>query len=149
MDWLHLDVLGPFPESKSVNRYILVIIDLFTQTRSWDNRKVVGVWLFFFFDISCFGVPLEIHTGQGWNFEISLLIKVCWLLNVTKTWTTSYHPALNGQVDRFKRTLLQMIRCYVHHRQQNWDEHLPLLTVAYRSTVHSATGFTTNQLMLW
>lgn len=49
MDWLHLDVLGPFLESKSVNRYIHVIIDLFTQTRSWDNRKVVGVWLFFFF----------------------------------------------------------------------------------------------------
>ncbi len=42
-------------------------------------------------------------------------------------------PASNGQVERFNRTLLQMIRCYVNQNQKNWDEHLPLLTSAYRS----------------
>lgn len=32
--------------------------------------------------------------------------------------------------------------------EKNWDEHLPLLTAAYRNIVHSVTGFTPNPLML-
>lgn len=41
-----------------------------------------------------------------------------------------------------------MIRCYVDQNQKNWDEHLPLLTSAYRSSPHAVTGFTPNRLML-
>ena len=41
-----------------------------------------------------------------------------------------------------------MIRSYLGENQRNWDEHIPLLTAAYRSTVHPATGFTPNMLML-
>lgn len=61
--------------------------------------------------------------------------------------TTPYHPASNGQVERFNRTLLQMIRCYVNQNQKNSDEHLPLLTSAYPSSQHAVTGFTPNRLM--
>ncbi len=139
IDRLHLDVLGPFPESKSGNRYILVIIDQFTR---WveafpipeQGAETTAKRLVFDF-ISSFGVPLEIHTNQGRNFESSLFKEVCRLLQVTKTRTTTYHPASNGQVERFNRTLLKMIQCYVDQSQRNWDEHLPLLTAAYRSTV--------------
>ncbi|KAG1941073.1 interleukin-1 receptor accessory protein-like 1-A [Pimephales promelas] len=117
MDRLHLDILGPFPESKSGNRYILVIIDQFTR---WveafpvpeQGAETTAKRLVFDF-ISRFGAPLEIHTDQGRNFESSLFMEVCRLLQVTKTRTTPYHPASNGQVERFNRTLLQMIRCYV------------------------------------
>lgn len=73
---------------------------------------------------------------------------VCKLLQVTKTRTTPYHPAPNGQVERFNRTLLQMIRCYVDQNQKNWDQQLPLLTSAYRNLQHAITGFTPNRLML-
>ena len=41
-----------------------------------------------------------------------------------------------------------MIRSYVDENQRNWDEHIPLLIATYRSTVHPATGFTPNMLML-
>ncbi|KAK3100745.1 hypothetical protein FSP39_024575 [Pinctada imbricata] len=67
---------------------------------------------------------------------------------MTQTRTTPYHPASNGQVERFNRTLLQMIRCYVDKGQKHWDEKLPLLLAAYRSTPHPSTGFTPNKLML-
>uniref|UniRef100_A0A096MD46 Gypsy retrotransposon integrase-like protein 1 n=1 Tax=Poecilia formosa TaxID=48698 RepID=A0A096MD46_POEFO len=40
------------------------------------------------------------------------------------------------------------IRCYVDQNQKNWDEHLPLLTAAYRSAQNSSTGFSPNMLML-
>ena len=41
-----------------------------------------------------------------------------------------------------------MIRSYVQEHPSEWDVHLPLLTAAYRSTVHPATRFTQNFLML-
>lgn len=80
--------------------------------------------------------------------EISRVFKsVCKLLQVTKTWTTPYHPASNGQIERFNRTLLQMIQCYVDQNQKNWDEQLSLLASAYRSSQHAITGFEPNMML--
>ena len=41
-----------------------------------------------------------------------------------------------------------MISAYVSNHQKDWDENINLLTAAYRSTVHSTTGFSPNYLML-
>ncbi|CAL9699311.1 unnamed protein product [Knipowitschia caucasica] len=152
MDRVHLDILGPFPVSSSGNKYILVIIDQFTrwveafpvpdQGAETTARKLVYDF------VAKFGTPLELHTDQGRNFESLLFRNVCKLLQITKTRTTPYHPSSNGQVERFNRTLLQMLRCYVNRNQKNWDEQLPLLTAAYRSSRHAVTGFTPNRLML-
>ncbi|XP_023205547.1 uncharacterized protein LOC106700194 [Xiphophorus maculatus] len=152
MDRLHLDILGPFPISSSGNKYILVIMDQFTrwveafpvpdQGAETTARMLVNNFL------ARFGAPLELHTDQGRNFESVLFKKICQLFQISKTRTTPYHPASNGQVERFNRTLLQMIRCYVDQNQKNWDEHLPLLTAAYRSAQNSSTGFSPNMLML-
>ena len=47
----------------------------------------------------------------------------------------------------YNRTLLAAIRCFVDE-QHKWDEHLPLLGMAIRSTVNASTGCTPNLLML-
>lgn len=92
--------------------------------------------------------PLEIHTDQGSNFQSQLFSDVCRLFRITKTRTTPYHPSSNGQVERLNRTILQMIRCYVDSNQKNWDEDLPMLLAAYRSTPHQGTQLIPNKLML-
>ena len=40
------------------------------------------------------------------------------------------------------------VRCFVSKQQNNWDEHLPQLAGAIRSSVNRSTGFTPNMLML-
>ena len=91
---------------------------------------------------------MEIHTDQGRNFESDLFQEVCHLLDIHKTRTAPYHPSSNGLVERFNQTLARLIRCYVDDNQGDWDLHLPLLTAAYRSMEHPATGYTPNFLML-
>ena len=98
--------------------------------------------------VARFGAPLEIHTDQGRNFQSDMFRAVCKLLGVTQTRTTPYHPASNGQVERFNRSLLQMIRCYTEKDQSIWDEQLSLLLAAYRSTPHQSTGVSPNLMML-
>ena len=61
-------------------------------------------------DFICrFGAPTYLHSDQGKNFESHLLKEVCQLLGIKKTRTTAYHPQCDGQVERFNRTLLQML----------------------------------------
>jgi transposase InsO family protein len=65
-----------------------------------------------------------------------------------KTKTCVYHPQGNGQVERFNRTLLAMLSTVVNENMDDWDDHLPYVMSAYRSSVHDSTGCTPNKLML-
>ena len=97
---------------------------------------------------SRFGYPLTIFTDQGRNFESALFKAVCDLLKIHKTKTTAFRPSGNGQVERYNRTLMDAIRCYLENQQRNWDIYLPQLAGALRSSVCRSTGFTANKMML-
>ena len=49
-------------------------------------------------------------------------------------------------VERFNRSLLQMLRSYVEN-EADWERHLPLVLYAYRTSVHSSTGIEPYVLM--
>ena len=98
--------------------------------------------------VSRFGVPYVIHLDQGREFESRLFEEVCLLLGIEKTRTTPYHPQSDGLVERFNRTLQQMLSAFVNKERDDWDGHLPYVTMAYRATVHESTKFSPNRLML-
>ena len=152
MDRIGIDVIGPLPRSNKNNQYILVVGDHFTrwmeayplpnQHAQEVAKKLVNEF------ISRFGAPLEIHTDQGPNFESALFRELCRLLQITKTRTTPYRPSSNGLIERFNKTLGNMIKSFIDENPREWDSSIDLLMAAYRSTVHPATGFTPNQMML-
>ena len=151
MDRVGIDILGPLPKSIHGNCYILVVADYFSR---WieayplpDQQAVTVAETLVNEFISRFGIPLELHSDQGRNFESELFQHVCKVLEITKTRSTPYHPSSNGLVERFNRTLAQMIRSFIGDNQSNWDVHIPLLVSAYRSSENPATGFTPNFLM--
>ena len=69
-------------------------------------------------------------------------------MTIRKTRTSPRHPQGNGHTERFKFTLIKMIRAYLEGEQENWDENLGCLEAAYRSTQHETTGLAPNMLML-
>ncbi|XP_033759660.1 uncharacterized protein LOC117341909 [Pecten maximus] len=51
-------------------------------------------------------------------------------------------------VERFNKTLVTMLSAFVNNHQTDWDEHLPYVMMAYRSTEHETTGNSPNAMML-
>ena len=73
---------------------------------------------------------------------------MCETLEISKSRTTPYHPQSDGMVERFNRTLEQMLSMFVDENHDDWDDHLPFLTMAYRACTHDSTHCTSNLLML-
>ena len=64
-----------------------------------------------------------------------------------KTRTTPYHPMGNGMVERFNRTLLNMLGTLQDNQKADWKSHLSTLTHAYNAATHDSTGFSPFYLM--
>ena len=65
-----------------------------------------------------------------------------------KTRTTPYHPQSDGLVERFNRTLRMLLTIRMNQvPEDTWDEELPMLMLAYRSSVQESTRFTPYRLM--
>ena len=49
---------------------------------------------------SSFGLPEQIHSDQGRNFESKLVHDICEIFVVHKSRTTGFRPSCNGFVER-------------------------------------------------
>ena len=153
MERVHLDILGPINQkSRSGSSYILVMVDQFTK---WVVLAALPAQIaeltakaFRKHFIVTLGCALEVHTDQGKKFTSDLFLAFCKLFEMTKTRITPYRPARNGQCEVFNRTIMQMVRSYVSGGMKDWDEHLPLISMALHSMKNDSTGFSANQLML-
>ena len=97
---------------------------------------------------SRFGLPAQLHSDQGRQFESKLVAELSKLTGIRKTRTTPLHPRSDGQVERFNRTLLTMLRATAHDQPEDWPSRLPAILAAYRMTPRRFTGVSPNLAML-
>ena len=76
--------------------------------------------------------------GFGQEFLSKLMGEVCEVLGVRKVNTTSYHPQTDGLVERFNRTLTNMLSKRVDRDGTDWDLHLPYTLFAYRASIQES-----------
>ena len=141
-----LDVCDPTPDGY---RYILDYFSKWTEEFPIKDKcadTVADVLVDKI--ISRFGMPLVIHSDQGWEFENGLMKSLCTLLGCVKTRTAPYHPESDGMVERFNRTCLIMLSMFVNDRRDNWNDLLPFVMHAYRTSVHESTGYSPFRLMM-
>ncbi|GBN13263.1 hypothetical protein AVEN_81213-2-1, partial [Araneus ventricosus] len=81
--------------------------------------------------ISRFGVPEEVTSDCGTNFQSNLFSSVSKFLGAKQTRATSYHPQSNGAVERFHRHLKNVL---MTHPPENWLDAPPFVLLSIRTS---------------
>lgn len=143
---LGVDFLGPFPLSRTDNRWIAVAIDHTTRyaiTRALPTSTAVDLANFILEDVILkYGAPRELLSDRGRSFLSRVVSEILQSCSVRHQVTTAYHPQTNGLTERLNRTLSDMLSMYVSSDHSNCDAALPYITFAYNSSRHDTTGFT-------
>ena len=144
-DRIGMDIVGPLPLTKRNNQYIVVTTEYLTkwpEARALPDAKATSVASFFYEDIICrHGCPKELLTDQGTHFVNELLNTMCNRLGVKHRLSTAYHPQTNGLVERFNRTLCEILARYSGAYKEDWDVFLPSALFAYRTIRQNTTQY--------
>ena len=139
-----VDVIGPLPLTNKRNSYLLVVGDYFTKwvdAIPMRNQKAITIAQKLVDRVvTIFGVPMELHSDQGPSFESNVFQEMCKILGIHKTRTTPYRPQSDGMIERANQTIENMLSAFVSTNKRDWDEHIPLLMLAYRAAVHESIG---------
>ena len=146
LDFLSIGQTGKDPSCenrKPIN--VLVVTNHFTRfsqayVTTNQTATVIAHTLWDKF-ISQYGWPEKILTDQGQCFESKLFQDLCTVSNTEKIRTCPYRPQGNGQVERFNKTLLNMIRTINPEEKMDWITKVQGLTHAYNCTSSQTTGY--------
>ncbi|VDH99564.1 Hypothetical predicted protein [Mytilus galloprovincialis] len=125
----HIDLIGPFKETKLGYRHILIVVCAFSKwteafpVRSGTAAEIADVLHKEVF--SRYGSPTSLVSDRGQGFMSKLVAAVTQIYNVKHYFTSSYHPQTNSVAERTNKTVIQCLGTIVDENQSNWAELLP------------------------
>ena len=141
-------VSGFAPSVRARHTACCVVCDRFTHIIHIEPcrdhataRETVGMILRMI--IARHGCPRVILSDRGTQFDSELWREVWEMLGTRVAMATTHHLQTNGLTERMNRTLISLIRKYVHEYPKRWAEFLPLFEFAYNAQVHSSTKIST------
>ena len=124
MDLVAIDILSGLPATADGYKFLLVATDYFT---TWleaiplcDAEAPTCMCALYSVFFNRFGLPRQLHSDQGGNFESKLVAELCSITGINKTRTTPFHPRSDGQTERANRTILQMLRASIDEQLESW-----------------------------
>ena len=76
---------------------------------------------------------------QWTNFTSRLMVQLHPQLGIKGLRNTPYHPQMDGLIEKFNQTLINMLSKFVADTGKDWDKWLPFLL--YREVPQASTGF--------
>ncbi|XP_038152461.1 protein NYNRIN-like [Cyprinodon tularosa] len=148
LELMCMDFLSVEPDRRIKD--ILVITDHFTKyaiavPTPNQKAKTVAKCLWDNF-LMHYGIPEKLHSDQGPDFESRTIRELCKMANIHKIRTTPYHPRGNP-VERFNRTLLDMLGTLSEKEKTHWTDFVKPLVHAYNCTKNDVTGYSPYELM--
>uniref|UniRef100_A0A5S6Q5H5 RNA-directed DNA polymerase n=1 Tax=Trichuris muris TaxID=70415 RepID=A0A5S6Q5H5_TRIMR len=140
---VHIDIVGPLPSSDGY-RYLITAVDRFTRwPEAWparDSSARTVAEIFFANWIARFGVPCQVTTDRGRQFESHLWATLSKLLGTEHAPTSAYHPQANGLVERFHRQLKAALVARMQATGVRWTTALPLVLLGIRTALKVDIG---------
>ena len=142
---LSLDLSGPYPKTMSGNKYIIAFVD---WVSGWpeafavpDKTADTVAHLLIEEIFPRFGCPLQIVTDNGSENVNKVVQETMRSLNIHHVQTSVYHPQSNAKVERFHRTLHDVLSKKLSENQQTWDLFLNQALAAIRFNISVSSKF--------
>ncbi|KAG5862878.1 hypothetical protein JTB14_000779 [Gonioctena quinquepunctata] len=138
------DLMGPFPVSKKINRFILVVCDVCTKNipilliKSATSEAIVNHIEKDVFMI--YGAPARIICDEGRQYVSETFKDMATKYDSKILFNANYHPQANP-TERVNRAMKTMIRSYLNQDHRSWDSHLHEFGYALQTAVHEITGY--------
>ena len=138
-----LDFVGPLPETRNGNKYILVATEALTRwpiARASAAADADTTAQFIYEDIVMqYGAPTTILTDRGVHFLNRMIATLTETLDIRHAKTTGYHPQTNGMTERFNGTLCKALAKCAYETGEDWDNFISTILFAYRVRKQSTT----------
>ena len=139
---VHIDIKGPYKETRSGHKYILVCMDHFTNWPEAEPLKTIEagevIDKFFNMIIARHSCPIKLVSDQGSQFTSRAFKALCERYGMEKVFSTSYHQQANGKVERFGKFLTDTLATSIDKDQGNWDLLLDSALFTYRVSLSPA-----------
>jgi hypothetical protein len=139
-----IDLFSGVPVSPEGYKFVLAITDYvtkFTVATPLRNKKAITVAMALY-DKWCttFGFPEKIQSDKGKEFVSKVSKAFYEVFKIKKVQTSGWHPQANGQVERFNKTMANMLAKLCANDQVNWPIYLNTVVLEYNAMVHASTG---------
>ena len=145
MELVELDIMGPLPQDRKDNKYILSMHCRFSRyivAAVLPNKTAEAVATAFVKEwILKYGVPKAILTDRGTEFTAQFFEAVCHGLGVSRLRSTAYHHETLGLTENSHKHLGEFLRVYTEGGKDEWSELIPFWCFSYNVTPHVTTGY--------
>ena len=87
------------------------------------------------------GIAESLLIDRSCEFDNLNLTTIAHELGIDKKRISALHPQANGTVERFNRTISDMLRKPTNERGENYDLEIPFVLFNYMNQDHEATGY--------
>lgn len=147
---IYIDLLGPYPRTRSQNQYIFIVLDKYTKyvlLKPLTEATSSKIIKFLQENVFCtFSIPEWLFSDNGKQFTAKCFADFLNEYGVKHIYTPKYSPQANAS-ERVNRSIVAAIRAYVKNDHKKWDEYLSEIRLALVNTIHSSTGFSPHYLV--
>jgi|AKYZ01.1.fsa_nt_gi Integrase core domain. len=146
---LATDIYGPLIISENGNRYVLVVVDLFSKfVKVVPLRYVTAKTVSNAFQnqiLPHFPKADSIISDNGPQYNSKIWKDMLRVNNIKPIFISKYRPQSNP-AERIMRELSRFLRTYSYQKQKTWDNHLKNFEDTTNHLLHSSTGYTPVEL---
>jgi transposase InsO family protein len=124
---ISMDLIVGFPLTTRRNDYIFVVVNTLMKSTHFipvrTTYQAPDIARIFVNEIVRFhGVPRKIISDRGSIFSGHFWTSFQEALGTQLNFSTTYHPEIDGQIERKNQILEDMLRMYVVYQQKRWEE---------------------------
>ena len=144
---ISMDFIMGLPLTARGNSAILTFVDRLTKqvhliptNIQVDAKETARIYIDRIFSLH--GLSKSIVCDRDPRFISAFFQELFTTLGTNIKMSTAHHPQTDGQTERMNRIVEDVLRIFVNHRQDNWDQLLPLCEFSMNDSSQASTDQT-------